>query len=81
MHVAQAVRLDHRQLLVLGFAEVRVDDDGAVVAGVDQRRVVAVAASSRAMTPSSCQGVVEQAGKEEMPRDVDLERGIGVLGQ
>ena len=43
MDVAQAVRLDHRQLLVLALAEVRVDDDGAVVAGVDERRVVAVA--------------------------------------
>ena len=34
--VAQAVRLDDVDLLVLALAEVRVDDDGAVVAGVDE---------------------------------------------
>ena len=34
--VAQAVRLDDVELLVLALAEVRVDDDRAVVAGVDQ---------------------------------------------
>jgi len=42
MHVAQAVRFDDVQLLVLALAQVRVDDDRAVVTGVDQRRVVAV---------------------------------------
>jgi hypothetical protein len=40
--VAQAVRLHHRQLLVFGFTKVSVDDDGAVVAGVNQLRLVAV---------------------------------------
>ncbi len=34
--VAQAVRLDDVELLVLALAEVRVDHDRAVVAGVDQ---------------------------------------------
>ena len=34
--VAQAVGLDDVQLLVFTLAEVRVDDDGAVVTGVDQ---------------------------------------------
>ena len=34
--VAQAVRLDDVELLVLALAEVGVDDDGAVVAGVDE---------------------------------------------
>jgi hypothetical protein len=32
VHVAQAVRLDDVELLVLALAEVRVDDDRAVVA-------------------------------------------------
>ena len=79
--VAQAVRLHHRQLLVLRLAEVRVDDDGAVVAGVDQRRDRSRRCFIARITPSSCHGVVERAGEEEMPGDVDLERGIGVLGE
>ena len=45
--VPQPVRLDDRQLLVLALAEVRVDDDRAVVAGVDQRRGDSRRASSR----------------------------------
>ena len=40
--VPQSVRLDHVHLLVLALAQVRVDDHGAVVAGVDQVRIVAV---------------------------------------
>ena len=76
--VAQTVGLHHRQLLVLAFTEVRVDDDGAVVAGVNQVGSIAVLLQRR-ITPSSCHGVVERPGKEEMPRDVDLERGVGIL--
>ena len=45
--VAQVVRLDDVDLLVLGFAEVGVDDDGAVVAGVNQLRNRSRPASSR----------------------------------
>ena len=33
------------------------------------------------MTPSSCQGVVEQAGIVALPGDVDLEDGLDVAGQ
>ena len=40
--VAEAVRLDDVDLLVLALAEVRVDDDGAVVARVDEVLLVAV---------------------------------------
>jgi hypothetical protein len=36
--VAQPVRLDDVELLVLALAEMRVDDDGAVVARVQQGR-------------------------------------------
>ena len=32
------------------------------------------------ITPSSCHGVVELRGKEEVPGDVDLERGVRVPG-
>ena len=41
--VAQAVGLDHVDLLVLALAQVRVDDDGAVVTAVDELGLVAVA--------------------------------------
>ena len=80
MDVAQAVRLHDRQLLVFGFAEVRVDDDGAVVAGVDQLRLVAVLLH-RLDHAVELPRRGRRAGKEEMPRDVDLQRGIRVLGQ
>ena len=40
--VAQPVRLDRAELLVLALAQVRVDDDGAVVARMDQVAAVAV---------------------------------------
>ena len=68
------------ELLVLRLAEVRVDHDGAVVAGVDQRRIVAVPLHRR-------DHAVElprrgrRTGEEEVPGDVDLERGVGVLGE
>ena len=55
---------DDRQLLVLALAEMRVDDDGAVVAGVDERGIVAVRFIAR-MTPSSCHGVVDDPGKKK----------------
>ena len=45
--VAQAVRLDDVDLLVLALAEMRVDDDRAVVARVHQRRDRSRRASSR----------------------------------
>ena len=53
---------DHVDLLVLALAEVRVDHDRAVVAAVDALAVVAIAQQCARMTPSSCQGVVEQPG-------------------
>ncbi len=78
MDVAQAVGLHHRQLLVLGFAEVRVDHDRAVVAGVNQLRIVAVALH-RGDHAVELPRRGRAAGEEKMPGDVDLERGVGVL--
>ncbi len=65
VNVPQPVRLDDVDLLVLALAEVRVDDDGAVVAGVDQRRDRSRPSSCARITPSSCQGVVELPGKKK----------------
>ena len=78
MHVAQAVGLDHVELLVFALAEMGVDDDGAVVAGVDQLRVVAVAFHG-ADDAVELPGRGGAAGIEKMPGDVDLEGGIGVF--
>src|SRR5262245_19904513 len=72
VNVPQTVRIDDIDLLVLAFAEVRVDDDRPVVAGVDQRLVVAVPhhrpnyavkLPRRGRTPRI----------KEMPGDVDLQ--------
>ncbi len=76
--VAQLVRLDDALLLVLGLAEVRVDDDGAVVAGVNQVRIVAVllhGPDHAFELPRGRRG----AGEEEVPGDVDLQPRVGVL--
>ena len=59
--VAEAVRLDDVDLLVLALAEVRVDDDGAVVARVDEVRSYPSRFIAR-MTPSSCHGTVDEPG-------------------
>ena len=67
------------QLLVLGFAEVRVDHHRAVVAGVDQLRVVAVPLH-RADDAVQLPRRGRAAGEEEVPGDVDLERRVGVFG-
>jgi hypothetical protein len=80
MDVADAMRLHHRQLLVFRLAQVRVDHDGAVVAGVDQRRIVAVPLHRRDHAVQ-LPGRGRRRRKEEMPGDVDLQRGVGVLGQ
>ena len=46
VNVAQPVRLDDVDLLVLALAEVGVDHDGAVVTRMNQARIVAVRAST-----------------------------------
>ena len=76
--VAQAVLLDHRELLVLALAEMGVDHHGAVVAAVDQRRVEAVAlhGGDHAVELPRRGGA---ARIEEVPGDVDLERGVDAL--
>jgi hypothetical protein len=73
------VRLGHVDLLVLPFPEVGVDHHRAVVAGVEQRRVVAVSlqGSDHSLELPRCG---RGAGVEEVPGDVDLEGGIGVFG-
>jgi hypothetical protein len=77
--VAQAMRLDDVELLVLALAEVRVDHHSAVMAGVNQIRLVAVLLH-RANHSFELPRRRRAAGKEEVPRDVDLQGGIGVLG-
>ncbi len=78
--VAQPVRVDDVDLLVLALAEVRVDDDRAVVARVDQVRVVAVLLH-RPDHALELPGRRRAAREEEVPGDVDLERGVGVLAR
>ncbi len=76
--VAQAVRLDDVDLLVLALAQVGVDDHGAVVAGVDQVVLVAVRlhrADDALELPRRGRG----RRVEEVPGDVDLEPGVGAL--
>ena len=80
MDVLQAMRLDHVELLVLAFAEMGVDDHGAVVAGVDQVLAVAVG-GHRPDHAVELPRRGRAAGEEEMPGDVDLERRLHVLGQ
>ena len=72
------MRLDDVDLLVLALAEVRVDDDRAVVAGVNERRVVAVLLHRPDDALELPRGR-RAAGEEEVPRDVDLERRVRVL--
>ena len=76
--VAQPVRLDDRELLVLALAQVRVDHDRPVVARVDQIRRVAVLLHG-ANHALELPGGGRAARKEEVPRDVDLQRGVGVF--
>ena len=79
MDVAQPVRLHDVDLLVLGLAQMRVDDHGAVVAGVDQLVAVAVllhGADHAFELPGRGGG----AGEEVVPGDVDLQRRVGVPG-
>ena len=79
VHVAQAVRLDDLHLLVLPLAQMRVDDDGAVVAGVDERGIESVPAH-RPDDPFELPRRRRAARIEEVPGDVHLQRRVGVLG-
>ena len=78
MHVAKAMCLDHVELLVLPLAQVRVDHDGAVVARMDERRIITIGlhGSDDAIELPRSGGATR---KEEVPRDVDLERGVDRL--
>jgi hypothetical protein len=78
--VAQAVGLDDIDLLVLALAEMRVDDDGAVVAGMHQGRVEAVLLH-RLDDAVELPGGRRAARVEEVPGDVDLEGGVDILGE
>jgi hypothetical protein len=78
VHVAQAVRLHHVDLLVLALTEVGVDHHGAVVARVHQLFRVPVG-------HHGADDAVELPWRgrrrrvEEVPADVDLEGGVGVF--
>src|SRR5579863_4016752 len=77
MHVAKAVRLDDVELLVLTLAEMSVDDDRSVVAGMNQRWVVAIRLH-RPDDPFELPRRRRAARIEEVPGDVDLERRVRV---
>ena len=62
------------------FAEAGVDHDSAVVAAVDQRGIVAVLLEG-ADDAVELPGGRGRGRHEEVPTDVDLQRGILVLGQ
>ena len=76
--VPQRVRVDDVELLVLSLAEMRVDDDGAVVAGVNQRRIVAVLLH-RTDDAFELPRRRRAGGIEKVPGDVHLERSVGIL--
>ena len=76
--VPQPVRLDDVDLLVFALAEVRVDHDRAVVAGVDERRIVSVA-FHRTDDALELPRRGRAAGEEKVPGDVDLERRVHTL--
>jgi hypothetical protein len=78
--VLQTVGLDDGQLLVLAFTQVRVDDHGAVVAGVNPALVVAILQHG-ADDPVELPRRRRRPGEKEVPGDVDLERRVDVLGQ
>ncbi len=73
--VADAVRLDDRKLLVFALAQVRIDHHGPVVARMDQICRVAVL-FQRADDAVELPRRRRAAGEEEVPGDVDLQRGI-----
>lgn len=73
VNVAQAMRLNHAELLVLALAEPGVDHDGSIVAHVDQIRIVPVALH-RPDDTLQLPRRRRTAGVEEMPTDVHLER-------
>ena len=78
MDVAEAVRLDDRQLLVLALAEVSVDHHRTVVARMHQFRRIAVLLH-RANHALELPGCGRAAGEEEMPRDIDLQRRVRIF--
>ncbi len=75
------MRLDNGKLLVFPLAEMRIDDNRAVVTRVDEPTDLN---PSRVMARDDgveLPGRRRRAREEEVPRDVDLERGLGVLGE
>ena len=77
--IPQAVGLDHVDLLVFAFPEMGVNDNGAVMAGMDVVGGIAVAPHG-ADDAFQLPGGGGTAGVEEMPADIDLQGGIGLLG-
>jgi hypothetical protein len=78
MDVPDSVGVHDVDLLVLALSQVRVDHHRAVMAGVDQRGIVPVLLH-RADHPLELPRRRGGRGEEKVPRDVHLERGVGVL--
>ena len=78
MNIPEAMRFDHVELFVLPLAQVRVDHDGAVVARMNQRGIVAIGlhGTDDAIELPGSSGA---SRKEEMPGDIDFERGVNRL--
>ena len=76
MDVTEPVRFHDGQLLVLPLAQMRVDHHGAVVARVNPLRGIAVLLH-RPDDAVELPGRRRAAREEEVPGDVDLERGVG----
>ena len=76
MHVAHAVRREHRPVLVGALAHAGVHDHRAVVSAEDGVRGESVG-EQRAGDAVELPGCGGAGGIPVMPRDVDLERGFG----
>ena len=77
--IAEPMGLNDVNLFIFAFAQMSVNDDGPVMAGMDFGRVIAVPfeAADNAFHLPRRGGT---AGVEKMPTDIHLEGGIGLAG-
>ena len=75
MDIADVMRFNNVEVFVLPFAKMGVNDNRAIVTRVNQRRVIAVHFHGSNDTVELPRGS-RAARKEEVPRDIDLQRGI-----